>query len=232
MRASSARGADRKESQNVPAQQWRPSVSAGAARPPVPLVARIADATLGLTAFGWAAREVVSGRALTLVGATLAGVNLAVGLLFLLRRPPERSAGAGASALCLVSVGSSGVVLAFAPAPELWSWAARGTFVGGAIVAVGSLLVLGRSFGVLPAMRGLVRAGPYRLVRHPAYLGELAMVLGAALAACSPAGWGAAALGLALGVVRIVIEERLLATSEAYRAYQLDVRFRLLPGLW
>ena len=207
-------------------------MSAAAASPPVPLVARLADVALGLTALGWAAREVLSGRALTLVGATLGGVNLVAGLLFLLRRQPERSAGPGASALCMLSVGASGVVLALAPAPELWSWAARGTFLGGAIVAVGSLLVLGRSFGVMPAVRGLVRAGPYRLVRHPVYLGELVMVLGAALAARSPAGWGAAALGLTLVVVRIVIEERLLAAGEAYREYQAEVRSRLLPGVW
>ena len=195
-------------------------------------VTRVADAALGLTALGWVARDLWSARAFTLVGATLAGVNLVVGLLFLLRRRAERMAPMLDSALCLASVPVSAVLLALAPPPELWPWAGRGVFLGGAIVAVGSLLMLGRSFGVLPAIRGLVQAGPYRLVRHPIYLGELGMVLGGALAVRSAAGWAVAALGLGLVVVRIHIEERLLATTEPYRAYRARVRFRLVPGLW
>ena len=42
--------------------------------------------------------------------------------------------------------------------------------VGLAIVAAGKLS-LGRSFGLLPANRGIVCAGVYRVVRHPIYLG-------------------------------------------------------------
>jgi protein-S-isoprenylcysteine O-methyltransferase Ste14 len=46
-----------------------------------------------------------------------------------------------------------------------------------------ALLSLGRCFGVLPEARGLVTRGPYRLVRHPVYLGELAACYGLTLAA-------------------------------------------------
>ena len=34
-------------------------------------------------------------------------------------------------------------------------------------------VVLGRSFGIVAANRGVVSSGPYRLVRHPIYLGYL-----------------------------------------------------------
>ena len=34
-------------------------------------------------------------------------------------------------------------------------------------------LALGRSFGIVAANRGVVSSGPYRLVRHPIYLGYL-----------------------------------------------------------
>ena len=55
-------------------------------------------------------------------------------------------------------------------------------------------LALGRCFGVLPEARGLVTHGPYRLVRHPLYLGELAAMGGLLVASPSPR-------NLALGAV-------------------------------
>ena len=59
-----------------------------------------------------------------------------------------------------------------------------------ALVTLGSLCLaavslgrLGRCFGVLPDARGLVTSGPYRLVRHPLYLGEIGALAGVAVAA-------------------------------------------------
>ena len=69
--------------------------------------------------------------------------------------------------------------------------------IAGLAFAIGSVAVLGRCFGILPDVRGLVTHGPYRWVRHPLYLGELTAVLGIVL------GSRAAALGRAdLGRLR------------------------------
>jgi protein-S-isoprenylcysteine O-methyltransferase Ste14 len=107
--------------------------------------------------------------------------------------------------------------------------------VGVALQVVGTLwqfaskLTLGRSFGLLPAQRGVVTVGPYRVVRHPIYLGYLIGHVGFLLVNFS---WhNAAVFALLYGaqVLRIVREEALLSQDGDYRAYQRRVRWRLLP---
>ena len=71
-------------------------------------------------------------------------------------------------------------------------------------------LSLGRSFGLLPANRGIVSTGMYRLVRHPIYLGYL--VTHVAFLFAHPTVWNLALLVLAdcALCVRAVLEERSL----------------------
>jgi protein-S-isoprenylcysteine O-methyltransferase Ste14 len=105
-------------------------------------------------------------------------------------------------------------------------------FAAGALVTIAAFLALGKSFGVLPALRSSVVRGPYRLVRHPAYAGELLMAL-----ACFVAGPSLIAtlpwLLLLPGVAwRILAEEAVLSADAGYVAYQRQVRWRLMPGVW
>jgi protein-S-isoprenylcysteine O-methyltransferase Ste14 len=83
-----------------------------------------------------------------------------------------------------------------------------------------SVLALGTCFGVLPEARGLVTRGPYRLVRHPVYLGELGACAGLVLGA--PSTWNLCAAGvlLAAQLVRMRLEERALELEfPEYAAY-------------
>jgi steroid 5-alpha reductase family enzyme len=101
--------------------------------------------------------------------------------------------------------------------------------ISGLALALWSMLVLGRRFGIAPADRGLVTAGPYRLVRHPMYLGELLSVLGALIGNVSlPNGLIVGLLAASLAW-RILTEERIL---KAYDDYKAITRWRLLPGVW
>src|SRR5690242_17603923 len=43
--------------------------------------------------------------------------------------------------------------------------------LGGLFTQIAAKVVLGRSFGVIAANRGVKRVGPYRFVRHPMYAG-------------------------------------------------------------
>ena len=63
----------------------------------------------------------------------------------------------------------------------------------GLIVVIVGKMSLGRSFGLMPANRGIVSTGLYRVVRHPIYLGYLITHVGFVAAnptALEPAGAG------------------------------------------
>jgi protein-S-isoprenylcysteine O-methyltransferase Ste14 len=103
--------------------------------------------------------------------------------------------------------------------------------VGLGIVIAGKV-TLGRSFGLMPANRGVVSSGVYRLVRHPIYMGYL--VTHAAYIAAMPSAWNVVALVAAdfALLARAVCEEQTLARDERYRQYQQSVRWRVCPGLF
>lgn len=90
---------------------------------------------------------------------------------------------------------------------------------------------LARSFGVIPADRGLITSGPYALVRHPLYSAYLVGGIGYLIRLLSA--WNVVVDVISFGwqLVRISAEERLLE-DDAYAAYRARVSWRLCPGLW
>ena len=79
----------------------------------------------------------------------------------------------------------------------------------------------------------VIAAGPYRLVRHPGYLGSMLgfvsfpLILGSALA------FVGVILCMAGMVVRTCLEDRTLcAELDQYRAYTNTVPYRLIPFVW
>lgn len=109
------------------------------------------------------------------------------------------------------------------------------TFAG-LIIAIWSRVVLGVYWSgivVVKEAHVIVARGPYRLVRHPIYLGVLLMLLGTAL-------WWGRPVGLALFVVALVgflvkarAEERLLSKHfpVEYGSYKAQVKHALVPWL-
>jgi protein-S-isoprenylcysteine O-methyltransferase Ste14 len=112
--------------------------------------------------------------------------------------------------------------------PELWATCIAA--VGLLIVIVGKLS-LGCSFGLLPANRGIVDRGLYRVVRHPIYLGYLMTHL--PFLASHPTVWNAVVLltgDLAL-MVRAFYEEQTLSRDPEYVRYCRRVKWLLVPGV-
>lgn len=101
----------------------------------------------------------------------------------------------------------------------------------GLAYSVWGLAYLRRSFSIVPEARRLVMGGPYRLSRHPVYLGEIVAAVGVNLAT---AGWpGALAIAYFIGceLLRIRWEEGVLARAfpNDYPGYALRVP-RYLPN--
>lgn len=91
---------------------------------------------------------------------------------------------------------------------------------------------LRRSFGILPANRGVVSRGAYRFVRHPMYLGYFVTDMGFLLVNFGLQNLLVYSCQFALQVVRIVREEQLLSADDGYRSYRTRVRFRVIPGVF
>lgn len=92
-----------------------------------------------------------------------------------------------------------------------------------------SLVALGRSLGIAPADRGLVRHGPYRFIRHPVYAFEALFFIGWLVNVQTISAALIIAVWAALQITRIVREERILGGYEEYRQ---QVRWRLIPFVW
>ena len=104
--------------------------------------------------------------------------------------------------------------------------------VAGIIFAICALIVLGRSISLLPQARRLVTSGPYAMVRHPLYLGEMVAIAGIALQHLSV--WALLLLVLvwAFQLRRMKYEELVLFQSFPEYADYMARTARLLPGVY
>ncbi|MEW6323559.1 MAG: isoprenylcysteine carboxylmethyltransferase family protein [Acidobacteriota bacterium] len=139
-----------------------------------------------------------------------------------------------------------GVCLAWQPlpgtaytAPAPVAWLLRGGQILGVWLTLRGASVVDplELAGIRQAVRreravALRIVGPFRLVRHPIYLGWIFMVWCAPHMTMNRLLF--AAVSTAYLALAIPFEERSLvaAHGNAYRAYQREVRWRLLPGLW
>ena len=153
--------------------------------------------------------------------------------VFVLTRGParRRSRDPLAFVSCAAAIGS----LAAFQAP---AGSADSALIAGEAIAVASCgwliwaaLTLGRCFGVLPEARGLVTRGPYGLVRHPMYLGELGACFGLLVASPRTLNFCLGFVFAAAQAIRMRLEERALADEfPAYARYAAHTA-RLIPGL-
>lgn len=79
----------------------------------------------------------------------------------------------------------------------------------------------------------VITEGPYRYVRHPGYTGALVVSLSIPLIFGSLWAFVPALIGDMLLVIRTVLEDNTLKNElEGYTEYAVNVRSRLIPGIW
>lgn len=157
-----------------------------------------------------------------------------VGAFFfaVLRRPEPLRPSREPVAFVACTLAILGAVALRQPGPDAsTAWLVAGEVLAFASCAflLASVLTLGTCFGVLPEARGLVTRGPYRLVRHPVYLGELGACAGLVLGA--PSAWNLTAASVLLGaqLVRMRLEERALEKEFPEYATYAARTPRLIP---
>ena len=154
----------------------------------------------------------------------------------LTRQPPkalDRSLASNAAVLVAYAYPYAQVIyLRWVPGTPAWPVAGLVLVTLAACLSLASLFVLGRFFGIRPALRGLATTGPYGVVRHPMYLSYMLSDVGynfqewnLGTVVLTMAGWAAS-------LYRIHAEERILSQAPEWQGYVTSVRYRLLPGLW
>jgi protein-S-isoprenylcysteine O-methyltransferase Ste14 len=99
----------------------------------------------------------------------------------------------------------------------------------GFVLQIAAKLTLRRSFGLVPANRGVKIGGPYRLLRHPMYAGYILTQL--AFLGTYPSCWNVAIYVCAFWAqcARLLAEERLLSRDPAYMRLMQATPYRLVP---
>jgi len=108
----------------------------------------------------------------------------------------------------------------------------------------GAMAISARAMAVNPFFEGTVRiqreaghrvvdAGPYRVVRHPGYVGLAGWALASPLLLLSLRAFVPALAAAAWVVLRTALEDATLRRElDGYAGYVRRVRYRLLPGIW
>ena len=127
-------------------------------------------------------------------------------------------------------------------APLLAAPAAASTFVpsqiatalmfAGMIIQISAKAALWRSYGLIPANRGIKTGGPYRFARHPMYAGYTLTHVGFLLGFPSLHNFLLYFIVFSIEVARLMREELIWNRDPLYRDYATRVHCRLIPGVF
>lgn len=178
--------------------------------------------------------ELILAAATMNMGAILLVISESLGVfLILLRRPsPTLSTHPLDWTLSFVAVNAPLLTVRAPASTILPPEASSAVMFAGLIIQIAAKATLWRSFGIVPANRGIKTGGLYRIVRHPIYAGYTLTHVGFLLGFPSVSNSLLYFAVLLVQIARIMREERLLARDPDYRNYMERVRYRLVPGIY
>lgn len=153
-------------------------------------------------------------------------------LLFALIRRPTEKITLNLKEWIVALGGTTAVLLVENSSATFWPEIGAILILFGFSIHLGAKLSLRRSFGLVPADRGIKSTGLYAIVRHPMYLGYMISHVGFLLSV--PSAWNFAVYLIAwpLFVLRIYFEENLLLQNVEYKAYADKVCYRVIPRVF
>ena len=128
----------------------------------------------------------------------------------------------------------SGALFVMEPRTENASMllAAKISMLASNLLGLGTILNLGRNFGILIANRGVETRGFYSIVRHPMYFTDILLRVGLVLQVPHVINILLALASAGLYVKRALLEEAYLSQDPDYRAYMERVRYRFIPYIF
>jgi protein-S-isoprenylcysteine O-methyltransferase Ste14 len=109
---------------------------------------------------------------------------------------------------------------------------ATAVMFAGMIIQISAKAALWRSYGLVPANRGIKTAGPYNFLRHPMYAGYTLIHIGFLLGFPSLQNFLLYLTTFLIELARLMREELVLNNDPVYRDYAARIRYRLLPGIF
>jgi len=102
----------------------------------------------------------------------------------------------------------------------------------GILIMIPGTISLGRSFGIVPANRGIKTTLMYKYIRHPLYSSYIFLNVGILINNFSIWNVKIVVLVIILLVLRMFQEEKFLSKNQEYKEYMQSTKWRLFPYLF
>ena len=135
-------------------------------------------------------------------------------------------------ALSFMAVNAPLLAVPAAPSTFIPAQLATTLMFAGMIIQISAKTALWRSYGLIPANRGVKMSGPYRFLRHPMYAGYTLTHIGFLLGFPSLRNFVLYLTVFFIEVARLLREELILNQDPFYRDYATRVHSRLIPGVF